>query len=139
MNATRAEILRKRSSLRRAKKFFETRLQFTLGPIDLNGMIKGGERVNIVDVRKHEDYIREHIPEAINLPEELWSSFTGLSKDTTNVVYCYTPTCLLSAKAAMYFAEHDFPVMELLGGIETWKQCRLPVEPSIERRPEEQV
>jgi hypothetical protein len=34
----------------------------------------------------------------------------------------------------MYFAEHDFPVMELLGGIQTWKECRLLVEPSIERR-----
>jgi rhodanese-related sulfurtransferase len=139
MNLTNIEILRKRSSHRRAKKFFEARLQFTLGPIDLNTMLKRGDSISIIDVRKPEDYAREHISGAVNLPEERWSSFTGLRKDRINVVYCYTPTCLLSARAAMYFAEHDFPVMELLGGIETWKQYSLPIEPSIERREGEKV
>lgn len=139
MNATLTEILKKRSSHRRAKKFFENRIQFTLGPIDLDGMMKRSEPVCIIDVRKPEDYAREHIPGAINLPESEWSSFTGLRKDRINVIYCYTPTCLLSAKAAMYFAEHDFPVQELLGGIATWKECRFPIEPSVERRLEEEV
>jgi rhodanese-related sulfurtransferase len=137
MNLTLTEMLKKRSSHRRAKKFFENRLQFTLGPMDLNGMLKRGDNVSIIDVRKTEDYVREHISGAINLPEAKWSTFTGLRKDRINVIYCYTPTCLLSAKAAMYFAEHDFPVMELLGGIQTWKECGFSVEPSVERRLED--
>jgi rhodanese-related sulfurtransferase len=130
MNATLSDILRKRSGYRRAKKFFEARLQFTLGPYDLNEMLKRGDSVNIIDVCKSEDFAREHIVGAVNLPEIRWSNFTDLRKDRINVVYCYSPTCLLSARAAMYFAEHDFPVMELLGGIETWKECGLSTEPS---------
>lgn len=30
----------------------------------------------------------------------------------------------------MYFAEHDLPVMELLGGIQAWKENSFPIEPS---------
>jgi rhodanese-related sulfurtransferase len=132
MSATLTEMLKKRSSHRRARRFFQARLQFTLGPYDLDEMLKRGDSVNIIDVRKSEDFVREHISGAVNLPEIRWSTFTGLRKDRINVVYCHNPTCLLSARAAMYFAEHDFPVMELLGGIGTWKESGLSTEPSKE-------
>jgi rhodanese-related sulfurtransferase len=137
MNATITEILRKRGNLRRAKKFFEMRLNFTAGPTDLKAMREQGEDITIIDVRKPEDYARGHIPGAVNLPKASWSSFTGLRKDRVNVIYCYTPVCQLAARAAMYFAEHDFPVMELLGGMETWKQHGFPVESSKEKMAEE--
>jgi rhodanese-related sulfurtransferase len=55
---------------------------------------------------------------------------SALRKDRINVTYCYNPTCLLSARAVMYFAEHDLPVMELLGGIQAWKENSFPIEPS---------
>jgi rhodanese-related sulfurtransferase len=96
-------------------------------------MLNRGEDLSIIDVRKPEDFIHEHIRGAVNLPESLWNSFTGLRKDRINVVYCYNPTCLLSARAAMYFAEHDFPVMELLGGIQAWKESGFSIEPSKQR------
>jgi rhodanese-related sulfurtransferase len=124
------EKLREKEMLHKAKSFFDKRLDFIRGPIELNSMIKQGEKLNIIDVRRPEDYAKEHIPGAVNLPQEQWSTFKGLNEDRPNVVYCYTIVCQLATKAAKYFAEHDFPVIELQGGIEYWKKNNLPLEPS---------
>ena len=91
-------------------------------------MIEQGEKLNIIDVRRPEDYSKGHIPGAVNLPEDQWSTFKGLSKDKPNVVYCYSIVCQLSIRAAKYFAEHDFPTIVLTGGIEEWKRNQLSVE-----------
>jgi rhodanese-related sulfurtransferase len=109
-------------------EYFDAKLEFTTGPIELNSMIESGRTVNIIDVRSEEDYRKGHIPEAINLPKSRWHTFEGLSKDRTNIVYCYTQQCHLAAQACLLFTEHGFPVMELEGGFETWKQRSLPVE-----------
>jgi len=122
------EKLRQKKMLHNAKVFFDSRLDFTRGPLELNSMIKRGEKLNIIDVRRPEDYAKERIPGAVNLPEEQWSSFKGLSKDRPNVVYCYTIVCQLATRAAKYFAEHDFPTILLEGGIEEWKKNQMPVE-----------
>jgi len=47
-------------------------------------------------------------------------------KEKTNIVYCYSQVCHLAAAAARYFAEHDYPVMELEGGFEEWQRHNLP-------------
>ena len=88
------EKLRRREMLHRSKTFFERRLDFIRGPVELNWMIKQGEKLNIIDVRSPEDYTKEHIPGSVNLPQEQWSTFKGLSKDRPNVVYCYTVVSL---------------------------------------------
>ena len=116
------------TSAKKARKFFEAKLNFTTGPVELNEMIKRGENITIIDVRGYADFAKGHIPRAISLPEEKWSTFTGLRKDRTNIVYCYSDVCHLAASAARYFAEHDFPVMELEGGFEQWHHYELPVE-----------
>jgi len=51
-----------------------------------------------------------------------------LRRDQTNVLYCYSPTCHLAAKAAVEFARKGFPVMEMDGGFEAWKENELPIE-----------
>jgi rhodanese-related sulfurtransferase len=111
----------------KALEYFETKLEFQLGPMELNEMIKRGE-VNVIDVRTEKDYREGHIPRAISLPKEKWNSFKGLSRDKTNVVYCYSVTCFLATRACKLFAENDYPVMELIGGFEEWKSHTLPVE-----------
>ena len=120
--------LRRKEMLREAKVFFEERLDFTRGPAELHSMMEHGVKMNIIDVRRPEDFAKGHIPGAVNLPENKWSTFKGLSKDRPNVVYCYTIVCQLSTRAAKYFAEHDFPVIELTGGFERWKSYQLPME-----------
>jgi len=113
----------------RAKAYFEDKLAFTTGPVELERWIKSGENnLVIVDVREAEDYAKGHIPGAINLPKTEWDNPQGLSRDKTNVVYCYSQQCHLAANACARFASHGYPVMELEGGFAIWKQHELDIE-----------
>jgi len=116
------------TSPKKAKKFFEAKMNFTTGPVELNEMIKNKENINIVDVRSAEDYAKGHIPGATNLPKQRWGSHTGLKTNKVNIVYCYSEVCHLAAAAAKEFADRGFPVMELEGGFEEWKRYNMPIE-----------
>src|SRR5437763_16931975 len=113
----------------RAKAYFQDKLAFTTGPVELDRWIKAGENnLVVVDVRAAEDYEKGHIPGAINIPKEKWDNPQRLAKDKTNVIYCYTQQCHLGANACVRFAARDYPVMELEGGFEAWKENELDVE-----------
>jgi rhodanese-related sulfurtransferase len=113
----------------KAKEYFESKLAFTTGPIEVDQMIESGENnITIVDVRASEDYAKGHIPGAINLPKEKWTSFEGLRKDKTNIVYCYSQVCHLAAKTCLEFAGRGYPVMEMDGGFKAWEQHELDIE-----------
>lgn len=116
------------TSSKKAKKFFEAKMNFTTGPVELKQLIDNNENVNIVDVRAAKDFAGGHIPGAINLPRQRWGTRTGLKKDKTNIIYCYSEVCHLAAAAAKEFAEHGFAVMELEGGFEQWQHYDMPVE-----------
>lgn len=116
------------TSPKKAKKFFEAKMNFTTGPVELKQMIDGNENINIVDVRASEDFGKGHIPGAINLPKQRWSTHTGLKNDRINIVYCYSQVCHLAANAALEFAENGYSVMELEGGFQEWENYNLPVE-----------
>jgi len=112
----------------KAKEYFEAKMAFTTGPVELERMMKQGENINIVDVRAAEDYAEGHIPGAVNLPKDKWHALTGLRKDKINVVYCYSQVCHLAATAAVEFASKGYPVMELEGGWRTWKDGEFDIE-----------
>lgn len=112
---------------KKATEFFTAKLDFTTGPFELHEMIRMDENINIIDVRKAEDFASGHIPGAVSLPEGTWSTTFGMSKGKVNVIYCYSEACHLAANAAKYFAEHDFSVMELEGGFEEWEGHNLPI------------
>src|SRR5258708_35968193 len=112
----------------KARTYFEDKLAFTTGPVELDHMIKDGANINIVDVRAAEDFAKGHIPGAINLPREKWDTVEGLQREKVNVLYCYTQVCHLAATAAVQFAGKGYPVMELEGGFDTWKEYDLEVE-----------
>ena len=116
------------SSPKKASKYFRAKMEFTTGPVELNSMIQLQEPINIIDVRKGEDFRLGHIPGAINKYRHLDASMTGLSKDRNNIIYCYSEDCHLAASAACVFAENGYPVLELEGGFEGWKERNLPVE-----------
>jgi rhodanese-related sulfurtransferase len=111
----------------KAKEYFEAKMAFTTGPVELERMIKQGQ-VNVVDVRAAEDYAQGHIPGAVNLPKDKWHTLEGLRKDKTNVIYCYSQVCHLAAAAALEFASKGYPVMELEGGFRTWKEHEMDIE-----------
>ena len=112
----------------KAKEYFEAKMSFTTGPVELERMMKQGESVQVVDVRAAEDYGQGHVPGAINLPKDQWPTLKGLRKDKTNVVYCYSQVCHLAASAALEFAGKGYPVMELEGGWRTWKEGDFDIE-----------
>ncbi len=110
-----------------AARYFEEKLRFTTGPIELNSMISNDENISIIDVRQYEDYVKGHIPKAVNLPHDKWQSCSGLNKDKVNVIYCYSEVCHLAANGCRFFAEKGFSVMELQGGFDQWKTHNLPI------------
>lgn len=110
-----------------ALRYFQQKLDCTTGPIELSHWIEEKASINIIDVRRPEDYAKGHIPGAVNLPKEEWASARGLSEDKTNIVYCYSQTCHLAAAAAVEFAKKGFPVVELEGGFNTWQKAQLEV------------
>jgi rhodanese-related sulfurtransferase len=123
----------------KAKAYFEDKLAFTTGPVELEKWMKSGENnLVIVDVREAEDYAKGHIPGAINLPRENWGNPQGLSRDKTNVVYCYSQQCHLAANACVQFAGRGHPVMELEGGFAVWKEHDLETEEAPANRLKQQ-
>ena len=116
------------TSTSKATEFFRAKTEFTTGPVEVSLLIEADENINLIDVRKPEDYEKGHIPGALNLPRESWETFEGLSSDRLNVIYCYSHVCHMAAKGALFFSEHDYPVMELEGGFEEWRRHGLPVE-----------
>ncbi len=113
----------------RARDYFSDKMEFTTGPVELQRAMNQDE-VIVVDVRATEDYRKGHIPGAISLPREQWNNPRGLRRDKTNVLYCYSQVCHLAPNIAVSLAEDGYPVMELEGGFEGWKQNDLPVETS---------
>ncbi|HEX4263721.1 MAG TPA: rhodanese-like domain-containing protein [Verrucomicrobiae bacterium] len=112
----------------RARAFFEQKVAFTTGPMEVEHAIKNHENIVVVDVRDAEDYAKAHVPGAINLPKESWNNPEGLQKNRTNIVYCYTQQCHLAAQACVQFAGQGYPVMEMDGGFQTWQDNKLDTE-----------
>ncbi len=119
----------------KARLYFENKVKFSTGPIEVDHMLTETQSINLVDVRREEDYAKGHVPGAVNLPEDRWATLEGLSKEKVNVLYCYTQTCHLAAKAAVIFAANGYPVMEMDGGFDAWKKAGLKVDkvPMTER------
>lgn len=115
----------------KAKEFFERKMTYTLGPVEVQYYQEENVPMNIIDVRRTQDYEKGHVPGAISLPEEKWETLKGLSKEKPNIVYCYSVVCHLAAKACAYFAGQGFSVMEMDGGFLSWKENGLRIEESI--------
>ncbi|HEY0944664.1 MAG TPA: rhodanese-like domain-containing protein [Opitutaceae bacterium] len=111
----------------KAQEYFEEKMAFTTGPVELERLLANRE-VNLIDVRAEEDYRHSHIPGARNLPQERWGTLEGLERQKVNVLYCYSQVCHLAAKAAVEFARHGYAVMELEGGYAGWESHELHVE-----------
>lgn len=111
-----------------ARDFFAQKLAFVTGPFEVDGMIRRGENVTIVDVRLPSDYAAGHVPGAVNLPQGKWHTAAGVPKDRTAVLYCYNQTCKLATAAAVELASRGIAVVEMEGGFDTWQKYGLAVE-----------
>lgn len=112
----------------KAAEYFQAKMAFTTGPVELKHMIDSIKDINIIDVRASEDYAAGHIPGSTSLPKDKWNTLEGLAEDKNNIVYCYSSVCHLAAAAALHFAKNGYPVMELEGGFDEWKKFNFPIE-----------
>jgi rhodanese-related sulfurtransferase len=112
----------------RARAWFEDKLAFTTGPVELDHLLESNENIVVVDVRDTEDFAKGHIPGALNLPPERWDSLEGMSRDKAYIFYSYTQTCHLAAQACAKFASRGYPVFEMEGGFAAWKAAELNIE-----------
>ncbi len=121
----------KKNDPEKARQFFENKLAFTTGPVELARNLKQGAPIAVIDVRAAEDFRKGHIPGAVNLPHDRWESCEGLRKDQLNVLYCYSQVCHLAATAAVEFAAKGYSIMEMDGGFTAWKEHDLEIESDI--------
>lgn len=117
----------------KARQYFADKIAFTTGPVEVARSLKQGADIVLIDVREAEDYAKGHVPGAINLPRDKWSTAQGLRQDVLNVLYCYTQQCHLAATAAVEFAGKGYSVMEMDGGFQAWKDNDLEIEGDISR------
>src|SRR5690606_36250892 len=125
--ATRRPLMQTQDTVQ-ARDYFAQRLAFTTGPFEVDGMMKRGEPITLLDVRLPSDYAQGHIPGALNLPKGKWHTLKGLTKDRMTVIYCYNQTCQLVVEAAVELASNGYPVLAMEGGVSTWEEYGLPVE-----------
>jgi rhodanese-related sulfurtransferase len=121
----------KKNDPEKARQFFADKMAFTTGPVELARNAKQGADIVIVDVREAEDYKKGHIPGAVNLPRNKWSTREGLKKNALNVLYCYSHVCHLAATAAVEFAADGYSVMEMDGGFAAWKENDMEIQSEV--------
>jgi len=112
----------------KALQYFEDKMAFTTGPIELNRAINQKQDIVVVDARAAEDFKEGHIGGALSLPRENWGNPVGMRRDKLNVIYCYSHVCHLGAAACVEFARQGYPVMEMDGGFHSWKTHELAIE-----------
>ncbi len=116
------------------KEFYEIENAVYISPHGLRvKMSKNDSNFTLVDLRSPEEYAREHIKGAINIPaykdeetpdynaERLVSQFAQLSKDKDIIVYCYSIPCMTGRKIGKILAEDGIYVKHLGIGWNEWR------------------
>ena len=117
------------------KDFYLTENAVHISPHSLRvKMDKGINDYTLVDVRSKEEYEKEHIIGAINIPaykdkntpaydeeDRIISEFSKLPKDKEIVVYCYSMPCMSGRKIGKMLAENGIYVKQLGIGWNEWR------------------
>lgn len=97
-------------------------------------MDKGDQSYILVDLRSQQEYEKEHIIGAINIPaykdpdtsaydemERIVKDFKKLPKDKEIIVYCYSMPCMTGRKVGLALAENGVFVKHLGIGWNEWR------------------
>lgn len=98
---------------------------------------KGEKDFVLVDVRSQQEYEKEHIIGAINIPayknpqtpsdnevRRIYNSFKNIKEqypDKEIIIYCYSSSCMLGAEIAKTLSDHSIFVKELGIGWNEWR------------------
>ena len=104
--------------------FYEQKLAYEMDSADLYEAIHSSQNLLIIDTRKSQAFLAEHIPTAINFPHKEMNeeNTKHLNKNVLYVTYCDGIGCNASTKGALKLAKLGFQVKELLGGLDWWKR-----------------
>ncbi|MEQ9397996.1 MAG: rhodanese-like domain-containing protein [Longimicrobiales bacterium] len=93
---------------------------------ELKSMMDQNENFVLVEVLPEDEYESGHLPGAVNVPgDRLRSTVPALvpDRDTTVVVYCASPACTASDKAARVLTDMGYAdVRHYRGGKEHWEE-----------------
>ncbi|MCW9054706.1 MAG: rhodanese-like domain-containing protein [Candidatus Pacebacteria bacterium] len=117
------------------KAFYAAEVAVHVSPHGLRKhMDKGDDTFILVDLRSQEEYEREHIIGAINIPaykdpytsaygdvERIVNSFSELDQEKDIIVYCYSIPCMTGRKIGNMLAEHGIYVQLLSVGWNEWR------------------
>jgi rhodanese-related sulfurtransferase/DNA-binding transcriptional ArsR family regulator len=93
-------------------------------PGQLEKRLKTG-RIMLIDVRSRDEFNKEHISGAVNLPfEELKKRVSKIPGDRDLIVYCRGPYCLLSVNAVALLRANGVPAVRLTSGLSGWQGAR---------------
>jgi len=85
---------------------------------------KDNDNVTVINVLGKDNYEEKHIPGSINIPlDQLEDRVDELDKDNEIIVYCASPSCQASPKAAETLSEHGFDVADYEGGMSDWEDA----------------
>ncbi|GAB3403498.1 rhodanese-like domain-containing protein [Schumannella luteola] len=113
-----------------AIEHFVAKLRYETDPSDVAAAITAGERFVLVDTRGHAAWHQGRVPGAIHLPTAEIDDRAPreIPLDLPVVVYCWSPGCNGSTKAALRFSRLGYAVREMIGGFEYWAKEGLGVE-----------
>lgn len=101
---------------------------------ELQEKIQEGDDFELVEVLASEEYEKFHLPGAINIPgDEIREQAPQRipDKDREIVVYCASPACQASPRAAKLLTDMGYTnVKDYAGGKQHWREGGLPVDAS---------
>lgn len=117
------------------KDFYFTESAVHISPHHIRkAMDKGDDSFILVDLRSQEEYEREHVTGAINIPaykdpetsaygdkERIVGEFSKLQKGKDIIVYCYSMPCMTGRKIGKLLAENGIYVKHLGIGWNEWR------------------
>lgn len=120
------------------KEFYQTETAVHVSPHHIRkGMDKGDDTFVLVDLRSQEEYEREHVIGAMNIPaykdpntsaygdvERIVNSFKELKENNPEkdlIVYCYSIPCMTGRKVGNMLAENEIYVKHLGVGWNEWR------------------
>lgn len=116
-------------------EFYQIENAVHLSPHSLRKLMdKGNKSYILVDLRSPQEYEKEHIITAINIPtykdpetsaydekDRIIEAFRQLPKDKDIIVYCYSMPCMTGRKIGLMLAEKDIFVKHLGIGWNEWR------------------
>lgn len=92
---------------------------------DLVSRMRDGTVV-LLDVRSDEEFAKNHLPGAINIPiEQLEQRVGELSENANVIAYCKGQYCVLSVEAVQLLRAQGLQANPLAGGVSEWRAAGL--------------